>query len=194
MPFSLIPTSPQSRDKANISEVGKDGQGEGSSSTSKATTTKDWFADCTIKKNMLLPKLYTLESGVARRFTPSEYESWKPEFISWSNSTRLPGLIQMSKQIIMLDNNNRPQGPNADGTQLSNIGTSTALQRHMLKIVSNHAGRRLGMPDNAVIDALSEKEINFQFSGLEKILSDVFLYLNAACNVTGSTEHIYPEL
>jgi hypothetical protein len=194
---SLINTSPQSRDEANMSEgSGKSttaisGQ-EAESGTTKATTPKDWFADCTIKKNMLLPKLYTLEGGVARRFTPSEYESWKPEFVSWSNSAKLPGLIQMSKQIVKLDDNNKPKGPFDDGTQLSDIGTSTPLQKHVLKIVSDHAGRRLGMPDNAAIDALSDKEINFQFRGFEQVLSEVFLYLNASCNVTGSAEHIYP--
>jgi len=64
------------------------------------------------------------------------------------------------------------------------------LQRHGLKIVSNYTGSRLGMPDNTAIDKLSEKEINFQFSGLKQILSDIFLYLNAACNVTGSTKHV----
>jgi hypothetical protein len=68
---------------------------------------------------MLLPKLYTLENGVAHCFTPSEYESWKQEFVSWSNSTRLPGLIQMSKQIVMLNDNNKPQGPIPNGPQLS---------------------------------------------------------------------------
>ena len=64
----------------------------------------------------------------------------------------------------------------------------------MLKIVSDHAGRRLGMLDNTAIDALSDKEINFQFRGFEQVLSEVFLYLNALCNVTSSTKHVYPEL
>jgi hypothetical protein len=196
---SLINTSPESRDEANMGDSSGDciaaiGGREAESGTTKATTPKDWFADCTIKKNMLLPKLYILEGGVARRFTPSEYESWKPEFVSWSNSAKLPGLIQMSKQIVMLDDNNKPQGPINDSTQLSNIGTSTTLQKHVLKIVSDHAGRRLGMLDNAAINALSDKEINFQFRGFEQVLSEVFLYLNASCNVTGSAEHIYPEL
>jgi hypothetical protein len=94
----------------------------------------------------------------------------------------------------MLNNNDRPQGPITNGTQLSNIRTSTTLQRHVLKMVSDHAGRRLGMLDDTAIDALSEKEINFQFCGLEQILSDVFLYLNSACNVASSTLHVYPEL
>jgi hypothetical protein len=90
------------------------GENEAGLSTTKVTTTKDWLADCTIKKNMLLPKLYTLEGGVARHFTPSKYESWKPEFVSWSNSAKLPGLIQMSKQIVMHYNNTtttKPKGP-----------------------------------------------------------------------------------
>jgi hypothetical protein len=91
----------------------------------------------------------------------------------------------MSKQIVMLDDNNKPQGP-------IDISTSTTLQKHVLKIVSDHAGRSLAMPDNAAIDALSDKEINFQFSGFKQVLLEVFLYLNASCNVTGSTKHIYP--
>ncbi len=60
----------------------------------------------------------------------------------------------MSKQIVMLNNNNKPQGPITDGPQLSEIRTSATLQRHVLQIVSYHAGRRLGMPDNAAIDEL----------------------------------------
>jgi len=160
----LTSTSPQSRDKMNLS--GGSNKGEGPSSTSKETTTKDWFAYCTIKKNMLLPKLYTLENGVAHCFSPSEYESWKQDFVSWSNSARHPGLSQMSKQIIMLNNNNKPQGPITDGPQLSKIRTNTTLQRHVLKIVSDHAGSLLGLPDNAAIDKLLEKEVNLQFHGL----------------------------
>jgi hypothetical protein len=63
---SLIPTSPQSQDIANMGdEATRSCQGNDSSSTSKATTTKNWFANCSMKKNMLPLKLYTLENGVA---------------------------------------------------------------------------------------------------------------------------------
>ena len=161
----------------------------------EATTRKDWFHKCCVKKEKTLKKLYVLKNGVARRFTSVEYDAWKPSFNSFANSCGFPGLLMVATKIIKFDKHNRLINlPTEDGGDLEDTAHSVQQKRYILKVIADIAGIYIGMPSSDKIDALPEEDINFHFRGLLRFLAEVSYHVVGACEVSDTDECVYPEL